>query len=143
MPRYVVVNLNEMATIGYFGYKTDSREFKVFVASESNLKPSFHIMSGKMGNDDYKCVAVLLKTFTVIEFPDTPSENRTRFPKKVFKLFREFLDKKNIIYPEDSNWKTLLKDWNKEHQSNPEVWVKEDMPTPDVDDFKYADKFGL
>jgi len=142
MPRYVGVNLNEMATIGYFGYKTDSREFKVFVASESNLKPSFHISTGKKNTKEYKCIAVLLKTFTVIEFPDTSLENRTRFPKKIFKLFRKFLDEIHIIH-KVPNWVYLLREWNSEQIGSPEVWVDDTMPIPDVDDFQYAPKFGL
>jgi len=142
MDRVFVVSLNEMATIGYFGFKANSREFKVFVASESNLRPSFHISTGKKNTKEYKCIAVLLKTFMVIEFPDTPMENRIKFPKKVFKMFREFLDEIHIIH-KVSNWTYILKQWNSEQLGSPDVWVEEDMPIPEVDDFQYAPKFGL
>ncbi len=127
------------ATVGLFGGKTGSMDYKVFIVGEEDATPHFYLQCKKEGERGHYIAKIKIKDFKVMGFK---AGRKRRLPKKLFELFRVFLDKTNPIF-KIPNWIIMLKDWNSEHLIFKKVWVKEDMPIPDVDDFKYAPKFGL
>ncbi len=136
MPRYIAINLNEMATVGWYGEQPSSRDYKIFIIEEKHPNPHFHLQYKEKGDKDYYVITVRIKDFEVMKFKRGIPH---RLSKSVFKQLIDFLKaprKKNKIFQEEvSNWDYLINLWDTANEEDP---VKE---IADLDEMKTRGDF--
>jgi len=140
MPKYIVVDLSEMAVIVRYGEQPSSKDYRISIFPERHPNPHFHFQYKTKGDNDFFIVTVSTRDFEIMKFKEG---RKRRLPKEVFdrliKVLKSERPPDHIVQPGTTQWQYLIYQWDENVPE--EGWKAKPKDIANLDDIEARGNF--